>query len=96
MATNGTQDQERRHTGEWRAAAGEAPRLERAALTRAELLLIVAFWTFMAILTAANGLLDPRARMVEPVIVAAPVVLAFIVSYAWAILTPGIFLLVDR
>ncbi|MBK8058018.1 MAG: histidine kinase [Gemmatimonadetes bacterium] len=96
MATNGTQDQERRHTGEWRAAAGEATRLERAALTRAELLLIVAFWTFMAILTAANGLLDPRARMVEPVIVAAPVVLAFIVSYAWAILTPGIFLLVDR
>lgn len=83
-------------TGEWRTTTGEFARPERAALTRGDLLLIFAFWTFMAVLTAANGILDPRARMMEPVIVGAPVALAFIVSYAWAMLTAGIFLLVER
>src|SRR5687767_14256194 len=35
---------------------------ERLPLRRAELLLIFGFWTLIAILTAANFLLDPRGR----------------------------------
>lgn len=50
----------------------------------------------MAVLTAANGILDPRARAIQPVIQGAPIALAFIVSYLWAALTPGIFWLADR
>lgn len=69
---------------------------EQQRLSRGELLLILAFWTFMAVLTSANGLLDPRARAMEPVIQGAPIALAFIVSYLWAALTPGIFWLADR
>ena len=94
-----TQDLQRFRTGEW-STAGDGERAPASSapltLTRGELLLIFAFWTFMAVLTAANGLMDPRARMMEPVVVAAPVALAFIVSYSWALLTPGIFVLVDR
>ncbi|MEO7512935.1 MAG: histidine kinase [Gemmatimonadaceae bacterium] len=69
---------------------------ERTPLSRSELLLILAFWTFMATLSAANGLLDPRDRIFQPVNASSPVMLAFIESYLWAMLTPGIFLLAER
>jgi len=65
-------------------------------LRRAELLLILGFWTLMALLTAANGILDPRARGLSPVIASAPVIVAFVVSYLWAALTPFIFWLSTR
>jgi two-component sensor histidine kinase len=65
-------------------------------LRRVELLLIFAFWTFMAVLTAANGLLDPRGRGLQPLIPSAPVALAFAESYLWALLTPLIFWLGSR
>ncbi len=68
----------------------------RTPLSRTELLLIVAFWTFMAVLSAANGLLDPRDRLFQPVSASSPVLQAFIESYLWALLTPGIFMLSDR
>ena len=35
---------------------------EPTPLRRAELIAIVAFWTFLAALTAANAMLDPRGR----------------------------------
>ena len=65
-------------------------------LRRSELLGIFAFWTFLAILTAANGLLDPRGRGLQPLLVGAPVTLAFIESYLWAALTPFLFWLTSR
>lgn len=71
-------------------------RAERMPLSRSELLLILAFWTFMAILSAANGMLDPRSRGFQSVFVTAPVAMAFIESYMWALLTPPIFLLSNR
>jgi signal transduction histidine kinase len=66
----------------------------RFPLRRSELLLIVAFWTFLAVLSAANGILDPRGR--GPLVSSAPVAIAFIASYLWAALTPFIFWLSGR
>jgi signal transduction histidine kinase len=65
-------------------------------LRRAELLVIVAFWTFLALLSAANAVLDPRARGLESVLSSGPVALAFAESYLWAALTPLIFWLGGR
>jgi signal transduction histidine kinase len=50
----------------------------------------------MALLMAANGILDPRGRGLAPVIAPAPVIVAFAVSYLWAALTPFIFWLSTR
>jgi signal transduction histidine kinase len=78
-------------------ASDEQPRhAERMRLSRSELLLILAFWTFMATLSAAGGLLDPRDRGFQSVFASAPVAMAFIESYMWALLTPPIFLLSNR
>jgi hypothetical protein len=67
---------------------GPAP-AEPAPLRRAELIAIVAFWTFLAVLTAANAMLDPRGRgPLKPVASSAPVALAFVEAYLWAALTP--------
>jgi two-component system LytT family sensor kinase len=65
-------------------------------LRRSELLGIFAFWTFLAVLSAANGLLDPRGRGLQPLVTAAPVTLAFVESYLWAVLTPLLFWLTSR
>ena len=56
-------------------------------LSTREIVLIFAFWTFLATLSAANRLLDPRGfgfRM-SP---AGPIALAFIESWIWAAFTP--------
>jgi two-component system, LytTR family, sensor kinase len=76
------------------AGGGDAG--DRLRLGRAELLLIFAFWTFMAVLTAANALLDPRGRGLQPNVASAPVALAFIEAYLWALATPFIFRLTSR
>jgi two-component system, LytTR family, sensor kinase len=77
-------------------AVGGGDAGDRLRLGRAELLLIFAFWTFMAVLTAANALLDPRGRGLQPTIASAPIALAFIESYLWALVTPFVFLLGSR
>ena len=64
-------------------------------MSRRELVLIVAFWTFMAILTFANRLLDPRGLGFQ-LTATGPIVLAFVESYLWALLTPLIFWLSAR
>jgi signal transduction histidine kinase len=70
---------------------------EPAPLRRAEVIAIVAFWTFLAVLTAANAMLDPRGRgPLKPVASSAPVALAFVEAYLWAALTPVIFRLAGR
>ena len=76
------------------ARGGGAP--DHIPLRRRDLALIVGFWTLMAVLTAANGLLDPRGRGLTPLIPSAPVAMAFLESYLWALLTPFIFWLASR
>ena len=58
--------------------------------------LILAFWTVIAVLTAAGLVLDPRSASRIPVFPAAAISLAFISSYLWAALTPLIFRLSRR
>jgi two-component system LytT family sensor kinase len=72
------------------------PQSDRVPLRRVDLLMIFAFWTFIALLTSANALLDPRGRGLQAVLPSAPVALAFIESYFWALLTPLVFWLASR
>jgi two-component sensor histidine kinase len=65
-------------------------------LNRRELVLIVAFWTLMAALTFGNRLLDPRQLGFQLTNPSAPLALAFISSYLWALLTPLVFWLSAR
>jgi len=65
-------------------------------LSRRELVLVVAFWTLMAALTFGNRLLDPRQLGFQLTNPSAPLALAFISSYLWALLTPAVFWLSAR
>jgi two-component system, LytTR family, sensor kinase len=61
-----------------------------------ELLLIFAFWTFIATLSSVNRLLDPRGfgfRLASP---AAPITMEFVDSWLWAAVTPIVFWLSSR
>jgi signal transduction histidine kinase len=68
---------------------------ERVPLRRSDLLFILGFWTFIALLTSANTLVDPGGRNF-PVMPAAPVAVAFIESYLWAVVTPLVFSLTSH
>ena len=63
-------------------------------LQRTELLLIFAFWTALAVLTAASRLLDPRGPAFQPS--STPITLSFAEYYLWALLTVPIFWLASR
>jgi two-component system, LytTR family, sensor kinase len=65
-------------------------------LSRRELILIVAFWTFMAVLSVANRFLDPRQLGFQLTNPSAPIILALVSSYGWALLTPFVFWLSAR
>jgi two-component system LytT family sensor kinase len=69
---------------------------DRFPLRRSDLWLIFGFWTFMAMLTSANSLIDPRARGLTPISPSAPVALAFIEAYVWAVITPFVFWCASR
>ena len=73
---------------------------ERAAhptpMSRAELLGVLAFWTMLAVLTAANRLADQREFGVSVVSRTIPIALAFQQMYTWALLTPLVFWLAGR
>ncbi len=69
---------------------------DRYPLRPVELLAIFAFWTFMAVLSAANQLLDPRLGMLRSALPAAPLAFALVQAYTWALLTPLIFWLSGR
>ena len=77
-------------------APSAAARSDYVPLRRSELLVVFAFWTFLALLSAANAVLDPRARGLESALSSGPVALAFAESYLWAALTPVIFWLGGR
>ena len=61
-----------------------------------DFLAIFAFWTFLAVLSAASRLLDPRGFGFRGMSPAGPVLLAFVESFIWAVLTPLIFWLGSR
>ena len=65
-------------------------------LSRVELFGIFAFWTLLAVLTAANRLADQRELSFTAVPNAVPIALAFQQMYLWAALTPPIFWLATR
>jgi two-component system, LytTR family, sensor kinase len=67
-----------------------------SAMSRAELLGVFAFWTMLAVLTAANRLADQRELGVNVVMRTVPVALAFQQMYLWALLTPLVFWLAGR
>lgn len=67
-----------------------------ASLSRAELLGIFAFWTLLAVLTAANRLADQREMGLSVVSRTVPVALAFQQMYLWALLTPLVFWIAGR
>src|SRR5687768_6691583 len=78
-------------------SAGAADtRSDTAWLSRTELLMIFAFWTFMALVTAANRPGDPRGAGLLAAPGTTSIALAFIQSYIWALLTPPIFILASR
>ena len=65
-------------------------------LGRAELLGVFAFWTVLAVLTAANRLADQGDFTLSAVPHAVPIGLAFQQMYLWALLTPLVFWLAGR
>ena len=65
-------------------------------LGRQEVVLILAFWTFLAVLSAANRLVDPRGPGVHIVPPSVPIVLTVFESALWAALTPLVFRLAAR
>jgi signal transduction histidine kinase len=68
-----------------------------ARLSRGELAAIVGFWLFMAVLTAANRLLDPRRPPgLQPVSATVPITLALAEALVWAAVTPFVFWLSRR
>jgi two-component sensor histidine kinase len=67
-----------------------------AMMSRAELLGVFAFWTMLAVLTAANRLVDTREPALSIVSRSVPVALAFQQMYTWALLTPFVFWLAGR
>jgi two-component system LytT family sensor kinase len=77
------------------------PPNERAAepawrLGRREVALIVAFWVFLAALSVANRLLDPRRSGLDVIPPSVPIVLALCECGLWAALTPLVFQLAAR
>jgi signal transduction histidine kinase len=65
-----------------------APQTTRFSLSTREILLIFAFWTFLATLSAVNRLLDPRGLSFRPISPAGPIALAYIEAWTWAAFTP--------
>jgi two-component system, LytTR family, sensor kinase len=60
---------------------------ERAPFTRAELLLVLGFWTLIAILTSANSLIQLQPHVIR----VSPLILDCVNAYLWALLTLPIF-----
>ena len=68
----------------------------RRGVDRREAAVIFAFWTFLAVLSIANRVLDPRGPGMYLVPPSAPLVLILFESYLWAALTPLVFALASR
>jgi two-component system, LytTR family, sensor kinase len=67
---------------------------ERAAFTRAELALILGFWTLIAVLSSANSLIQLQPHVMHgprQAVPLSPLMLDCANAYLWALLTPPIF-----
>ncbi|HET7461172.1 MAG TPA: histidine kinase [Longimicrobium sp.] len=64
---------------------------ETARLGRGELLAIALFWTFLALLSAANRLLEPRRPGLAPGFPTGPIGMAVAESLIWMLVTPLVF-----
>jgi signal transduction histidine kinase len=69
---------------------------ERWRLGGREVLLILTFWTFLALLSIANRVLDPRGPGVHLIPPSVPVILTVLETGLWAALTPVVFWLAAR
>ncbi|HYH83797.1 MAG TPA: histidine kinase [Longimicrobium sp.] len=69
---------------------GDAPE-ETASLRRGELLAIALFWLFLALLTAANRVLEPRRPGLSPGLPTGPIGMAVAESLVWMLVTPLVF-----
>src|SRR4029453_8642848 len=63
----------------------------RVPLGRADLLLILAFWTFIALLEWANSLTYSPTRTLSELQPISQLWMSFIDAYLWAVLTPLVF-----
>lgn len=67
-----------------------------ARLSGRELVLIFAFWAFLALLSVATRALDPRGFGFQGMSPSGPFALPFLQSMIWALLTPLLFLFSSR
>jgi hypothetical protein len=68
----------------------------RLRLSRREIAMIVAFWVVMALLTAANRMLDPRGPGLRQGVNLAGIGIAFLENALWALVTVPLFQLSAR
>ena len=73
-----------------------SPSASRTRLSPGEILAILAFWAFLAVLTAAGRLLDPRIAAMRPELTSGFVTLAVVEYTLWALLTLPILWMTRR
>jgi two-component system LytT family sensor kinase len=95
LATNGLQTSSRPAYDEYVSDSIDHPGGTQP-LGCVELLGVFAFWTVLALLTAANRLADQGDSTLSAVPHAVPIGLAFQQMYVWALLTPLIFWIAGR
>jgi two-component system LytT family sensor kinase len=78
-------------------APGRADATEYRPLSRTELLLILAFWSLIGILTSANYLIEPRAHGPwQPLVPFAATMVTCANSFMWCAVTPAIIWVASR
>jgi two-component system LytT family sensor kinase len=77
-------------------AAGRADATEYQSLSGTEMLLILGFWSLIAIMTATNSLIEPNHGPWRPLVPFAYVLVDFANAFMWAAITPVIFWFASR
>ena len=77
-------------------ATGRADATDYQSLSPTELLLILGFWTLIAVMTAANSLIEPNHGPWRPLVPYAYVLVDFANAYMWAAVTPIIIWFASR
>ncbi len=77
-------------------APGRADATDYRSLSRTELLLILGFWSLIAIMSSANSLIQPRTGPWQPLIPYAYELVTLSNALMWALVTPVIFWFASR
>ena len=77
-------------------ASGRADVTDYQPLSRTELLLILGFWSLIAVLTSANSLIEPRTGPWEPLVPFAAQLVTVANSLMWCAVTPVIIWFASR